>query len=156
MCRGTFRCSTLVGFGIIHKCQVSLGENPQGTNTLAYFAVVSVLRKKLDNNKSSNQYNKQISFSLLRKKQNKLERLSLSSHFILVRKEPTQWKRISCKQNARWQHLSQSKAGAFFSLKKNLVITKHYNLYLGLVTPSSGRWSLIGAPFSFPGLTCKY
>jgi hypothetical protein len=50
-----------------------------------------------------------------------------------------EWKRISCKQNARWQHLSWLKASAFFSLKKkNLVITKHYNLYLGLVTPSSG------------------
>jgi len=30
-----------------------------------------------------------------------------------------QWKRISCKQNARWQHLSQLKASAFFSLQKN-------------------------------------
>ncbi len=29
-----------------------------------------------------------------------------------------QWKRISCKQNARWQHLSRLKASAFFCLKK--------------------------------------
>ncbi len=49
-----------------------------------------------------------------------------------------QWKGISCKQNARWQHLSRLKASAFFSLKKKIVVKKHYNLYLGLVTPSSG------------------
>ncbi len=30
-----------------------------------------------------------------------------------------QWKRISCKQIARWQHLAQLKASAFFSLQKN-------------------------------------
>jgi hypothetical protein len=30
------------------------------------------------------------------------------------------WKRISCKQNVRWQHLSQLKASAFFSLKKKV------------------------------------
>jgi hypothetical protein len=29
-----------------------------------------------------------------------------------------QLKRINCKQNAKWQHLSQLKASAFFSLKK--------------------------------------
>ncbi len=107
-----------------------------------------MLRKKFDNINRYFQYNKQLYYSSLRKNQNKLERLSLSSHFILVRKEPTQWKRISCKQNARWQHLSRS----FFSLKKNLVVTKHYNLYLGLLTPSSGWWSPIGAPFTLPGL----
>ncbi len=45
----------------------------------------------------------------------------------------------NCKQNARWQHVSQLKASAFFSLKKKtLVVKKHYNLYLGLVTPSNG------------------
>ncbi len=50
-----------------------------------------------------------------------------------------EWKGISCKQNARWQHLSRLKASAFFSLKKKkLVVKKHYSLYLGLVTPSSG------------------
>jgi hypothetical protein len=30
-----------------------------------------------------------------------------------------QWVRINCKQSARWQHLSQLKASAFFSLQKN-------------------------------------
>jgi hypothetical protein len=30
-----------------------------------------------------------------------------------------QWKRINCKQNARWQHLSQLKASVFSSLEKN-------------------------------------
>jgi hypothetical protein len=55
----------------------------------------------------------------------------------------TQYKRISCKQNARWEHLSRLKARAFFSLKKKIVVTKHYNLYLGLVTSSSGWWSPI-------------
>jgi len=40
------------------------------------------------------------------------------------------WKRISCKQNARWQHLSLLKASAFFSLNKKIVVTKYYNFYL--------------------------
>ncbi len=31
------------------------------------------------------------------------------------------WKRISCKQSARWQHLYQLKPGAFFSLQKIVV-----------------------------------
>ncbi len=31
-----------------------------------------------------------------------------------------QWKGISCKQNARWQHISTLKASAFFSLKKKM------------------------------------
>ncbi len=47
------------------------------------------------------------------------------------------------KQNARLQHLSLLKASAFLSLKKKIVVKKHYNLYLGLVTPSSGRCSPI-------------
>ncbi len=55
------------------------------------------------------------------------------------------WKRINCKQSARWQHLSWLKACAFFSLQKKLVsCVKRNNLYLGLVTPSSGWWSPIG------------
>jgi hypothetical protein len=49
-----------------------------------------------------------------------------------------QWKRISCKQNARWQQLSQLKASAFFCLKKRLVVKKFNNFYMGLVTPFSG------------------
>ncbi len=54
------------------------------------------------------------------------------------------WKSINRKQSARWQHLSWLKASAFFSLQKNLVsCIKHNNLYLGLVTPSSGWWSLL-------------
>jgi hypothetical protein len=49
------------------------------------------------------------------------------------------WKRINRKKIARWQHLSQLKASAFFSLrKKNLVVKERNNFYLGLVTPSSG------------------
>ncbi len=32
-----------------------------------------------------------------------------------------QWKRINCKQSARWQRLSQLKASAFSSLQKELV-----------------------------------
>ncbi len=53
-----------------------------------------------------------------------------------------QWKRISCKQSARWQHLSRLKDSAFFSLEpKKLVVKKHYNLYLRLVTPSGVCWS---------------
>jgi hypothetical protein len=43
-----------------------------------------------------------------------------------------QWKRISCEQNARWQHLSRLKASAFFCLKKKIVFKKH-NFYEGLV-----------------------
>jgi hypothetical protein len=40
-----------------------------------------------------------------------------------------QWKRINCKQSARWQHPSRLKASAFFSLQKNLVsCMKHNNL----------------------------
>ncbi len=43
----------------------------------------------------------------------------------------SQWKRISCKQNARWQHLSGLKASAFFSLQnKYFIVKKCNNLYL--------------------------
>jgi len=52
---------------------------------------------------------------------------------------PTQWKRISHKQNARWQPLSRLKAIAFFSLQTFLVVKKCNSLYLGLVMPSN-RW----------------
>ncbi len=53
------------------------------------------------------------------------------------------WKGINRKQSTRWQHLSQLKASAFFSLQKNLVVMKHSNLYLGLELPSGGWQSLI-------------
>jgi hypothetical protein len=33
-----------------------------------------------------------------------------------------QWKRISHKQSARWQHLSQLKASAFFCLQKKYLL----------------------------------
>ncbi len=56
---------------------------------------------------------------------------------------PQQWKRINHKQSARWQYLSWLKASAFFSLQKIVSRVKCYNLYLGLVTPSSGWWSPI-------------
>ncbi len=50
-----------------------------------------------------------------------------------------QWKRISHKQSARWQHLSRLKASAFYSLQRKLFAKKCNSLYLGLVMPSSGR-----------------
>jgi hypothetical protein len=50
----------------------------------------------------------------------------------------TQWKRISRKQSARWQHKSRLKAIALFFLQKNVICMKRNNLYMGLVTPSSG------------------
>jgi lipopolysaccharide biosynthesis glycosyltransferase len=57
----------------------------------------------------------------------------------------SQWKRISCKQNARWQHLSRLKANAYYSLEKTkLVVMKHYNLYLGFVTPFMTDGALLG------------
>ncbi len=31
-----------------------------------------------------------------------------------------QWKRISCKQSARWQHLSKLKASTFFSVQNKI------------------------------------
>ncbi len=52
------------------------------------------------------------------------------------------WKGINHKQSTRWQHLSQLKASAYFSLQNCLVVMKHSNLYLGLVLPS-GRWQCL-------------
>ncbi len=54
--------------------------------------------------------------------------------------EFVKWKRISCKQSARWQHLSQLKASAFFSLQQK---NSCYNFYLRLVTPSGGDGALL-------------
>ncbi len=54
-----------------------------------------------------------------------------------------QWKGINREQSTTWQHLSQLKASAFFSLQIFLVVMKHSNLYLGLVLPSEGWQSLI-------------
>jgi hypothetical protein len=65
---------------------------------------------------------------------------SVSDATIWSASEGPQWKRISCKHKARWQHLSWLKASAFFSLQIFLLGNKWSNLYLGLVTPSSG-WS---------------
>ncbi len=46
-----------------------------------------------------------------------------------------QWKRISRKPSARWQHLSRLKARALFFFQKKIVgCIKCYNLYPGLVT----------------------
>ncbi len=65
-------------------------------------------------------------------------------HIIKDTKQVVQWKRINRKQSTRWQQLSRLKATAFFCLQTNLVsCMKHNNLYLGLVTPSSGWWSPI-------------
>ncbi len=55
-----------------------------------------------------------------------------------------QWKGISHKQCVRWQHISQLKARAFFSWQRNLVFKKRNNLYLGLVTQSSGYNTIKG------------
>jgi hypothetical protein len=49
-----------------------------------------------------------------------------------------QWKRIRHKQSARWQNLSRLKASALFFLQKIVSCMKQNNLYLGLVTSSSG------------------
>ncbi len=49
-----------------------------------------------------------------------------------------QCKRISHTQSARWQHLSQLKASVIFFLQKNVSCMERNNVYLGLVTPSSG------------------
>jgi hypothetical protein len=49
-----------------------------------------------------------------------------------------QWKRINCKQIARWQHLSRLKAIAFLFEFFLLVVKKCNNLYLRFIMPSSG------------------
>jgi hypothetical protein len=49
-----------------------------------------------------------------------------------------QWKRINHKQIARWQHLSRSKASAFLFEIFLIGVKKYNNLYLRLVTLSSG------------------
>ncbi len=51
-----------------------------------------------------------------------------------------QWNRISHKQSAIWQHLSQLKASALSFLQKKKIVSrmKHNNFYLGQVMPSSG------------------
>jgi hypothetical protein len=50
-----------------------------------------------------------------------------------------QWKRIRCKQSARWQNLTKLKASAFISLqRKILAVKKRNNFCLGLAMPSSG------------------
>jgi hypothetical protein len=49
-----------------------------------------------------------------------------------------QWKRINHKQIAGWQHVSQLKASAFLFEIFLLGVKKYNNLYLRLVTPSSG------------------
>ncbi len=49
------------------------------------------------------------------------------------------WKRINCKQSARWQHLYQLKASAFlFDFFSG--VKRHDQLYLRLVMPYSGWW----------------
>jgi hypothetical protein len=53
-------------------------------------------------------------------------------NLIMLTVLPQQWKGINRKQSTRWQHLSQLKASAFFS------VMKHSNLYLGLVLKSGG------------------
>jgi hypothetical protein len=43
-----------------------------------------------------------------------------------------QWKRISRKQSARWQHLSRLKASALFFLQKNCQLYEMQQLLLGI------------------------
>ncbi len=50
----------------------------------------------------------------------------------------SKWKRINCKQIARWQHLSRLKDSAFLLEIFLISVKKYNNLYLRLVTPSSG------------------
>ncbi len=45
-----------------------------------------------------------------------------------------QWQGISCKHNARWQHLSRLKASAFFSLQNFFSCYKKHQLILGTGT----------------------
>jgi hypothetical protein len=45
-----------------------------------------------------------------------------------------QWKGIHCKDSTRWQHLSQLKASAFFSLQKNFSCYETQQLILGTGT----------------------
>ncbi len=47
-----------------------------------------------------------------------------------------QWKGINNKQSTMWQHLSQLKASAFFSLQICFSCFEKSSLYLGLVLPS--------------------
>jgi hypothetical protein len=56
----------------------------------------------------------------------------LVSWLAVIRK--TQWKGINCKQITRWQHLSQLKASAFFSLKKIFTCYETQQLILGTGT----------------------
>jgi hypothetical protein len=48
--------------------------------------------------------------------------------------ELKQWKGINCKQSTRWQHLSQLKARAFFSLQKSFSCYEIQQLILGTGT----------------------
>jgi hypothetical protein len=45
-----------------------------------------------------------------------------------------EWKGINCKQSTRWQHLSQLKASAFFSLQKKFSCCETQQLILGTGT----------------------
>ncbi len=45
-----------------------------------------------------------------------------------------QWKGINCKQSTRWQHLSQLKASAFFSLQKSFSCYETQQLILETAT----------------------
>ncbi len=60
-----------------------------------------------------------------------------------------EWKRISHKQSAKWQHLSQLKAKALFILQKNVSCMKRNILYSGLVALSSGWWALLSRHYEF-------
>ncbi len=59
--------------------------------------------------------------------------LSSPPHLLLS----TQWKGINCKQSTRWQHLSQLKASAFFSLQ---IFFSYETLQLILGTGTAIWW----------------
>ncbi len=63
-------------------------------------------------------------------KKHKIDYATLNCEFFIY--ALSQWKRTSCKQNARWQHLSRLKANAFFSLKKKISCYETLHLILGI------------------------
>ncbi len=79
---------------------------------------------------------------------------SLRSYCFMSINKSLQWKRISCKYNTRWPHLSRLKASAFFALQKKFV-KKGNNLCLELVTPSSRWWRPVVSVWHFQLLHYK-
>jgi hypothetical protein len=55
-----------------------------------------------------------------------------------IKERRKKWKRINCKQSARWQHVSQLKARAFFFEFFLFGVKKHNSVYLRWIMPSGG------------------